>query len=118
MRNRTKPPCRSLASVTEYFSVESHEVYRALQGTCDRLDMQGSWADGVWATMTRGEYYSIRDLANLTEHPRSAVADVLRFLTNYGFVNRMGTEEPVFTKSTVEFSPGETINLLKCIANP
>jgi hypothetical protein len=80
------------------------------------LGMQASWADGVWATMTQGKYYSIHDLANLTEQPRSSVADVLRFLTNYGFVNRIGAKEPVFTKSTVEFSPGETINLLKCVA--
>ncbi len=79
--------------------------------------MQASWADGVWAAMMQGKYYSIYDLANLTEQPRSSVADVLRFLTNYGFVNRIGAKEPVFTKSSVEFSPGETINLLKCVAN-
>jgi predicted transcriptional regulator len=68
--------------------------------------------------MTRGKYYSIRDLANLTEQPRSTVANVLGFLANYGFVNRVGAKEPVFTRSTVEFSPGETINMLNCIANP
>jgi predicted transcriptional regulator len=67
--------------------------------------------------MTQGKYYSIHDLANLTEQPRSSVSDVLRFLTNYGFVNRIGAKEPVFTKSTVKLSPGETINVLRSVAN-
>ena len=78
--------------------------------------MQASWADNMWATMTQGKYYSIHDLANLTDQPRSSVADVLRFLTNYGFVNRIGAKEAVFTKSTVEFSPGETVKVLRCVA--
>ena len=78
--------------------------------------MQPCWADGLWTTMTLGKYYSVRDLANLTGQPRSTVADVLQFLANYGFVDRVGEKEPVFTKSPVKFSPGESINLLKCIA--
>ncbi|MGA2626604.1 MAG: hypothetical protein ABSF63_06040 [Candidatus Bathyarchaeia archaeon] len=78
--------------------------------------MQASWADDLWAIMTQGKYYSIHDLANLTEQSRSTVAGVLEFLANYGFVDRIGAKEPVFTKSTVKFSPGETINLLKCVA--
>jgi DNA-binding transcriptional regulator YhcF (GntR family) len=67
--------------------------------------------------MIRGEYYSVRDLANLTGQSRSTVADVLVFLTEYGFVDSVGANESVFTKSQVKFSPGESINLLKCIAN-
>jgi len=67
--------------------------------------------------MIRGKYYSIPDLANLTGQPRNIVADVLVFLTEYGFVESVGVNEPVFTKSQVKFSPGESINLLKCIAN-
>ena len=66
--------------------------------------------------MTQGKYYSIRDLTNLTGQPRNTVADALQFLANYGFVDRIGAKEPVFTKSPVKFSPGESINLLKCIA--
>jgi hypothetical protein len=68
--------------------------------------------------MTKGKYYTVNDLENLTEQPRSTVADVLKFLTKYGFVRRIGVNEPVFTKSSVKFSPGESINLLKCIAKP
>ena len=79
--------------------------------------MQASWADNLWATMTRGKYYSIHDLAYIMGQSRSTVADVLVFLTEYGFVQRVGTNEPVFTKSPVKFSPGESINLLRCIAN-
>ena len=80
--------------------------------------MQASWTDSLWTTMAKGKYYSVNDLANLTEQPRSTVADVLKFLTKYGFVRRIGRNEPVFTKSSVKFSPGESINLLKCIAKP
>lgn len=79
--------------------------------------MQASWADGVWARMIQGRYYSIADLASLMGQPGSMVADVLEFLANYGFVNRVGAKEPVFTKSTGKFSPGETIKILNCIAN-
>ena len=79
--------------------------------------MQASWTDNLWMTMARGKYYSIHDLANLTGQPRSSVADALTFLTEYGFVQRVGANEPVFTKSPVEFSPGESINLLSAIAN-
>jgi Fic family protein len=66
--------------------------------------------------MTQGKYYSIHDLASLTGQPRSTVTDVLQFLANYGFVDRIGAKEPVFTKSQVKFSPGETINILRCVA--
>lgn len=68
--------------------------------------------------MARGKYYTVNDLANLTQQPRSTVTDVLKFLTKYGFVRRIGVIEPVFTKSSVKFSPAESINLLKCIAKP
>lgn len=68
--------------------------------------------------MARGKYYTVNDLANLTQQPRSTVTDVLKFLTKYDFVRRIGANEPVFTKSSVKFSPTESINLLKCIAKP
>jgi hypothetical protein len=68
--------------------------------------------------MTQGKYYSLHDLANLAGQPRSTVAEVMRFLTKYGFVKRIGATEPVFTKSNVKFSPGESINLLRCLPNP
>jgi hypothetical protein len=80
--------------------------------------MQKSWADEVWERMTRGKYYSIRDLSNLTGQQRSAVADVLQFLTKFGFVNRMGADEPIFMRSAAQFSPEETIKLLQCVAAP
>jgi len=77
--------------------------------------MAASRADGLWALMKRGEYYSVRDLANLSDQPGSTVTDVVRFLAKYGFVEAVGAEE-LFKKSSLKFSPGESVNILSCIA--
>jgi len=67
--------------------------------------------------MVQGKYYSIRDLANLSSQPGIAVTDVVKFLTAYGFVKRLGTAEPLYTRSSAVLSPSESMKLLKCIAN-
>jgi len=66
--------------------------------------------------MREGEYYSVQDLANLTDQQRNTVIDVVSFLSKYGFVKSIGAYE-LFTKSTVTVSPEESVNLLRCIAN-
>jgi len=78
--------------------------------------METPWADALWSLMARGEYYSIQDLATLSGYPESMVADVVKFLTTYSFVNRIGATEPLFTRSQIILSPTQSINILQCIA--
>ena len=66
--------------------------------------------------MRKGEFYSVRDLANLSDQPGTAVEDVVRFLAKYGFVEAVGANQ-LFRKSSLRFSPGESVNVLRCIAN-
>jgi predicted transcriptional regulator len=73
-------------------------------------------ADSLWELMRNGKYYSILDLARLSGQPGTSVSEVVRFLTEYGFIRRIGTIDPVFTRSTV-FSPRESMKLLECIAD-
>ena len=78
--------------------------------------MQRSWADAIWSTMNKGKYYSAKDLANLSCEAGSSVIEVINFLTKYGFVQRVGSNEPVYTKSDIVLSPSESINILKQLA--
>jgi len=78
--------------------------------------MAASQTDALWALMRQGEYYSVRDLANVSDQPGSTVTEVVRFLAKYGFVDAIGAGQ-LFTKSSLKFSPGESVNLLRCIAN-
>ena len=64
--------------------------------------------------MAVGEYYSVRDLVNLSGQPGSSVADVMNFLSKYGFVRSFGQPGGVFTKAG-SFSPSESIQLLKTL---
>ena len=79
--------------------------------------MRAEWADNLWVLMRQDSYYSIRDLTILSGQPGGAVADAVKFLTKYGFVKRLGTDEPLFTKTPVKISPADTINLLQRITN-
>jgi hypothetical protein len=72
-------------------------------------------ADSMWGLMKEKKYYSVADLATLTGQPRSTVFDVVKFLTEYGFIKCVGVNDPVFIRSTV-FSPRESIKLLECVA--
>lgn len=80
--------------------------------------MQGSWIDSVWASMREGKYYSVQDLANASGCPRTLVANVTDFLAKYGFAEKIGRSEPLFTRAKLELSPTETIKLLECITEP
>jgi len=81
--------------------------------------MQGSGIDNVLAAMWKGRYYSVRDLANLSCKPEAIIADVLKFLTKYGFVERLGVSEPLFTKSRkISISPEESASVLNMLTAP
>jgi DNA-binding IclR family transcriptional regulator len=67
--------------------------------------------------MKKSEFYSIRDLASLSGEAGSTVSAVVTFLAKYGFVEQLGSDEPVFKKSGMALSPGESVRLLKTIVN-
>ncbi|HKM49542.1 MAG TPA: hypothetical protein VJZ75_00010 [Candidatus Bathyarchaeia archaeon] len=75
--------------------------------------MRRSWADAIWSTMNKGAYYSAKDLANLSGEAGCSVTEVINFLTKYGFVQRVGSNEPVYTKTDMDLSPAESISMLK-----
>ena len=66
--------------------------------------------------MNKGAYYSTKDLANLTGEAGCSVTEVIHFLTKYGFVQRVGSNDSVYTKSDITLSPSESINILKQLA--
>jgi hypothetical protein len=65
--------------------------------------------------MKQGNYYSLEDLSNASGYPRSLVGDVMLFLSKYGFAERIGADEPLFTRVKLELSPVETVKLLECV---
>jgi predicted transcriptional regulator len=67
--------------------------------------------------MKNTEFYSIRDLANLSGEAGSTVSAAITFLAKYGFVEQLGSDEPVFKKSGMVLSPGESVRLLKTLVN-
>lgn len=79
--------------------------------------MAKSRADSIWSAMRAGEYYSIRDLANVCEQSSSSVAAVMRFLSKYGFVQSYAKSE-VFTKAKFQISPDESVGLLETLLAP
>ena len=68
--------------------------------------------------MKQGKYYSVQDLSNASGYPRSLVAEVTLFLSKYGFAERIGVDEPLFTRVKLELSPVETVKLLECVTEP
>ncbi|MGD0423370.1 MAG: hypothetical protein ABSA92_07920 [Candidatus Bathyarchaeia archaeon] len=78
--------------------------------------MQQSWLDEIWSMMETGKYYSIRDLANLTDQPNTSITDSMRFLSKYGFVRSFGQLE-IFTK-TGKLSPAKSAQLLTRMLQP
>ena len=78
------------------------------------MDLHRSWVDEIWSMMTDGKYYSVRDLASLCGEERSTVVEIVSFLAKYGFIERAGWDESIYTKSAqVTISPGKSIELLK-----
>lgn len=75
--------------------------------------MQQAWADALWSTMDEGKFYSVKDLANLMGEAGSSVGEVIHFLSKYGFVKRVGSNDPVYTRTDIAISPGESIGILK-----
>jgi hypothetical protein len=65
--------------------------------------------------MLEGRYYSVKDLANITQESSGIVEEVLEFLTKYGFIERIGSNVPVYARSKIGISPGESISLLKSL---
>jgi hypothetical protein len=70
-------------------------------------------ADVIWSMMNKGSFYSVKDLANLSGEAGSSVNEAVRFLTKYGFVQRVGSDEPVFMKTDLVLSPAESMRILK-----
>ena len=67
--------------------------------------------------MRQGNYYTVRDLANLSGQPSNAVTDAVKFLTKYGFIKRLGTEDALFTRTSIKISPADTLNILQHMTN-
>ena len=63
--------------------------------------------------MSEGKYYSVRDLTSLCGAKGSTVAEIVSFLAKYGFIERAGSDESIYTKSKIVISPGKSIELLK-----
>jgi len=63
--------------------------------------------------MVEGKYYSIRDLTSLSGASGSMVAEVISFLARYGFIERAGWNDSIYTKSAIVISPGKSVDLLK-----
>ena len=57
--------------------------------------------------------YSIQDLVNISGAADQSVADVMNFLSKYGFVRRMGESESVYSKSDCRLSPDKSVTLLE-----
>ena len=67
--------------------------------------------------MGKGKYYSLSDMAILTGQPKNTAAEIIQFLTKYGFVESIGTSEPLYARSTAKLSPAQTVNILKSLAD-
>ena len=61
--------------------------------------------------MEAGKYYSISDLAYISGQPRTSIFDSIRFLSKYGFVQRIGQSTEIYTK-TGKISPARSAELL------
>jgi hypothetical protein len=72
--------------------------------------------DEIWSMMETGKYYSIRDLANLTDQPNTSIIDSMAFLSKYGFVRSFRQAE-IFTK-TGKLSPAKSAQLLTSMIQP
>jgi hypothetical protein len=65
--------------------------------------------------MSDGKYYSIRDLTSLSGASGSLVAEIVSFSARYGFIERAGWDDSIYTKSEIIISPGKSIKLLKTL---
>ena len=86
--------------------MNTHKHYR-------RCELNNSLPDAIWSVMTDGKYYSVKDLISLSHQDGSTVAEVVSFLARYGFIERAGWNDSVYTKSKIVLSPGKSVDLLK-----
>ena len=63
--------------------------------------------------MSEGKYYSIKDLISLSGQDGPFVVEVVSFLARYGFIERAGWDDSIYTKSAIVISPGKSVDLLK-----
>jgi len=63
--------------------------------------------------MADGKYYSIKDLISLSGVDASLVAEVVTFLARYGFIEKAGWDDTIYSKSKIVISPGKSVDLLK-----
>jgi hypothetical protein len=104
---------RKIPQVTDNYVCQLHETYPTRHQHCYRYELNNSWPDTIWSMMAEGKYYSIRDLTSLSGASGSMVAEVVSFLARYGFIERAGWDESIYTKSKIVISPGKSVDLLK-----
>lgn len=90
-----------------------HETYPVRHQHCYRCELNTSWPDTIWSIMSEGKYYSIKDLISLSGQDGPFVAEVVSFLARYGFIDRAGWDDSIYTKSEIIISPGKSVDLLK-----
>jgi hypothetical protein len=69
--------------------------------------------ESIWSMMSMKKCYSIQDLVNITGATYQSVSAVMYFLSKYGFVQKIGVEESVYSKSDSRLSPDKSVSLLK-----
>ena len=67
--------------------------------------------------METGKYYSVSDLARLTDQPNTSILDSITFLSKYGFVQSIGQPAEIFTR-TSKLSPAKSAQLLISMIQP
>ena len=67
--------------------------------------------------METGKYYSVSDLARLTDQAKTSILDSMTFLSKYGFVQSIGRPAEIFTK-TGKLSPAKSAQLLISMIQP
>ena len=72
--------------------------------------------DSVWVTMRESEFYSPSDLSNTLGEPTEAIVRILEFLTRYGFAQKVTKRELIFRKVVNVPSPGDTLRILRTVA--
>jgi len=80
-----------------------------------QIRMNSSWPDTIWSMMADGKYYSVKDLISLSGEDGALVAEIVSFLARYGFIERAGWDDTVYTKSKIVISPGKSVDLLKAL---
>ena len=63
--------------------------------------------------MTEGKYYSIKDLTSISGASGSMVAEVVSFLAKYGFIERAGSDDSIYSKSKIVIIPAKCFDLVK-----